>query len=481
MGAARAIPNDEWRALRIIVFVLGVVLLVLAAGGALNATLFAKPTTIKYLVTVGACAFVVILSTVSSPLRLLVGLAIIVAPVDFVVTFSGLRISPLIAVELLALLVAAPRATRGTAALRSVSLLFAALLVPAIAISNGPSHWLVWIAFILATGWLTYLIACEPGGPGFIATMLAISALLQAAIAIWEFKSGHQLNLYTASASTPASRNAFFRYGSLLRPSGAAPDPIGLGQILALCVPVSIALAASARRMAISIAVVAIAAVAMLGLVLSLSRLSIVGAIVGLSVALVLLPRRVKARTTIFVAAAGVVVTLVGLSVGGHGLTARIHSILHPTAAHVRTAAGDIQRTHIWAAAWQTGEQHPLAGVGLGNITKFLPQHGVAVTAAAHAHNTYLQFFAESGVIGLLGLLGLLAAAGVDLRRAWACERIWVAGAAGGLIATLLAWGTDVAVRYLQVSAIVAVLLGLIAALADRQPDDTAAPRSAVT
>lgn len=480
MGAARAIPDDEWRLLRIIVFAVGVVLLVLAAGGALNSTLFVKPTTTKYLVTVGGAAFLVILTTVASPLKLLVGLAIVVAPIDFVITFSGLHITPLIGVDLLALLVALPRTRRGTAALRPMSLVFAALLVPAITISNGPGHWLVWIAFILATGWLTYLIAGEPGGPAFIAIMLAISALLQGAIAIWEFKSGHQLNLYSASDSTAASRSAFFRYGTLLRPSGAAPDPIGLGQILALCVPLSVALAASVRRLAASIVVVAMTAVAMLGLVLSLSRLSIVGALVGLAVALALLPRVVKARTTIFVAGAGVVVALVGISLGGRGLTARINSILHPTAAHVKTASGDLQRTHIWAAAWKTGQQHPLAGVGLGNITKFLPEHGVAVTAAAHAHDTYLQFFAESGVIGLLGLLGLLAAAGLDLRRAWSSQRIWVAGAAGALVATLLAWTTDVEIRYLQVSAMVAVLLGLIAALADRQPDEKAALRSAV-
>jgi hypothetical protein len=53
--------------------------------------------------------------------------------------------------------------------------------------------------------------------------------------------------------------------------------------------------------------------------------------------------------------------------------------------------------------------------------------------------------------------------------RGFVAQRVWTAGAAGSLVATLIAWSTDVEVRYVQVSAMVAVLLGLVAALAVKQ------------
>jgi O-antigen ligase len=211
-----------------------------------------------------------------------------------------------------------------------------------------------------------------------------------------------------------------------------------------------------------------VAGVAALGLVLSLSRMSIIGGLAGLLVALLLLPGTVRLRTSAGVVAMVALVVVLGLGFGGSGLRTRIASTFDPTAAHVSTAQGDLKRVAIWDAAIKTGEHHLVTGVGVGNITRYLPQYGVPVAVAAHAHDTYLQFFGEGGLLGLLALLGLIGASFTDLFRAFAHNRLWVAGAAGALIATLIAWTTDVEVRYVQVSAMVAVLMGLIAALVDR-------------
>lgn len=468
MSPLRVIPPDEWTTVRVFAVLAGSLAVVLAAAGILDSTLFAKPTTFKYLVTVAGSASLVTLATFKAPLRMLVGIAIFVAPFDFVMTVSGLKATPLLAVDLLALVVALPRRGGGTSALRPMTAAFALLLIPAIVGSSSVGHSLVWISLTIATGWLTFLVAREPGGPAFVAAMLTVTALFQGAIAIWEFRTKQQLNLYGASVGSAAAGNYFFNYGDLTRASGTLPDPIGLGQVLALCLPMTVAFSASLRRWSASIVTLCATAVAGLGLVLSLSRMSIVGGLAGLLVALLLLPGGARLRALSGVGAMLALVGVLGLSFGGSQLRTRINSIFQPTAAHVSTAQGDASRLHIWRAALQTGDRHVVTGVGLGNVTTYLPRYGAPVTGSAHAHDTYLQFFAEGGLLGLLALLGLIAASFRDLVRAFATSRIWVAGAAGALIATLIAWTTDVEVRYVQVSAIVAVLMGLIAALATR-------------
>ena len=471
------LPTDEWWNLRALVFVTGALLVLLAAGGVFETALFSQPSTLKYVVTVAGSALVVLLATMQAPLRFLTGIAILVAPFDFVTTFKGVEVTPLLAVDLLAVLVALPRRSAGNSWLRPASAAFVLLLIPAIVNSSSVGHWALWLALTALTGWVAYLVACEPGGARFVASMLALSAMIQGALAIWEFRTGHRLNLYQAGGSSATARDYFFNFGSVTRSSGALPDPIGLGQVLALCLPVTVALAASMRRWSASIATLCIAGVSALGLVLSLSRMSIVGGAVGLGVALVLLPGRPRLRSIAGVGAMLVVVVMIGLAFGGHQLRSRVDSIFHPTAAHVSTASGDVARVRIWNAAVKTGESHLVTGVGFGNITNYLPRYGAAVTGAAHAHDTYLQFLAEGGAIGLIALVVTILAAGRDLVHAFSRQRIWVAGAAGGLVATLIAWSTDVAVRYVQVSAMVAVLIGLIAALSARSQTRPQLPR----
>src|SRR5205085_6651655 len=135
--------------------------------------LFTDPSTIKYVVTVLAAASIVLLATVRAPLRLLVGIAILVAPLDFVSTFAGLQVTPLLAVDALAVLVWLSRSrVGGFSALRAMTPAFVLLLMPAIAGSAQPGRWVLWLAVTVLTGCLTFVIAREPGGPAFIAAML---------------------------------------------------------------------------------------------------------------------------------------------------------------------------------------------------------------------------------------------------------------------------------------------------------------------
>jgi glycosyltransferase involved in cell wall biosynthesis len=465
--------------IRVMVLVAGCGLVVLAVSGVLNAAVFAQPNTIKYVVTVAGSALVTLLALTRAPLKILVGLAIVVAPFDFVMTFDHLQITPLLAVDVLALLVWLSRSrTAGSPALRPMAGAFVLLLLPAIVGSNAVGVWVLWLAVTVVTGCLAFVIAREPGGPAYIASMLVLSGLIQAALAIWEQRTGHQLNLYQGPGTAAYGQNYFFSYGRYDRPPGALPDPIGLGQVLALCIPIAVSLAAYARRTAASLVVLAAAGVSAIALLLSLSRMSIVGVAFGLAVAVLLLPRTALLKKGGWVAAMAAGVAVIGLALGGTTLSQRLDSILHPTASHVSTAPGDLARARIWSAALKTAEAHPVTGVGFGNVTNYMPRYGVPVTSAAHAHDTYLQFFAEGGVLGLLALVGIFLSAGVDLARGFSTQRVWVAGAAGALVATALSWITDVEVRYAQVSAMVAVLLGLIAALAVRERSPAEEPAS---
>ncbi|MDQ6822095.1 MAG: glycosyltransferase [Actinomycetota bacterium] len=466
MDSARTAPTFS---LRLALAGAAALIAILALTGALASAGFTHPTTIKYLVTVAGSAGLVLVATAREPLRALVGLAVVVAPFNFVTTVAGLHITPLIAVDVLAVLVWVPRSGgSGSSALRWIVVAFALAMIPGIVVSSAPGVWTLWLAVTLATGCLAYAVARKPGGVVFVVQMIVLSGLVQAGLALWELRSGHLLNLYQQSGAVPVGRDYFFTYGLAFRPAGALPDPIGLGQVLALCVPVTVALGAQMRRWQASAAVLALAGLAATALVLSLSRMSMIGGVFGIAGVVVLLPRHRKLRTGWMLAAMVAAVTAVALTTNGHAVSRRVSSIFNPTSVHVYTAPGDLTRERIWSAALQTAEANAVSGVGFGDVARYLPRYGVPVTSSSHAHDTYLQFFAEGGILGLLGLLAVMGAAGADLVRGYAANRVWVAGAAGALIATLVSWVTDVEVRYMQVSAMVAILLGLIAAMAAR-------------
>src|SRR5271167_3703294 len=115
---------------RLMVFVAGCLLSILAVSGVLNAALFSDPSTIKYAVTVALGALVALLAMTTTPLRVLVGLAIVVAPFAFDKVFEGLHISVLLVLDVIAVMVwlSRPR-IRGRSALRTMAVIFPLLLL----------------------------------------------------------------------------------------------------------------------------------------------------------------------------------------------------------------------------------------------------------------------------------------------------------------------------------------------------------------
>jgi O-antigen ligase len=298
------------------------------------------------------------------------------------------------------------------------------------------------------------------------------SAVLQAALAIWEFQTGRTLNLFTSTQSNFAS-GYFFSYGASNRPMGSYADPISLGNVLAIALPLTTVAGLAYRRSqkggagtgwAVPVVVMAAGMFIGLGLVLTFSRMSWVAALAGLALAALLRPKGARARLAGGMLLLGGLAIVIAVAAAGPALGTRYDSIFHPTAANVATANGDRTRQQLWKAALDVAVAHPVAGVGFDKLAPELAAHVADVSILSHAHSTYLQVAAEGGLVLGVGALILFALAlGRDLRNALRTSPL-AAGLAGSILALAICWTTDYTIRYEAVAASVAPLIGLIAA-----------------
>ncbi|MBM4437453.1 MAG: O-antigen ligase family protein [Actinobacteria bacterium] len=93
----------------------------------------------------------------------------------------------------------------------------------------------------------------------------------------------------------------------------------------------------------------------------------------------------------------------------------------------VRTVGADYavtERVAQWVTGWHMFVERPLTGVGAGNYDTAYPRYWLRPFQAplGHAHNVYVTFAAEAGLLGLVGIVGLTVwalarAVGVVRRR----------------------------------------------------------------
>jgi len=117
------------------------------------------------------------------------------------------------------------------------------------------------------------------------------------------------------------------------------------------------------------------------------------------------------------------------------------------TIADARTVAA---RTGIWSDTLRLATDFPLFGSGFGTLVEVYPIYQTAYVGqrVIHAHNDWLQLFAEGGLAGTLAVLALLggygAAAVKRLRRRRDREAVALAlGGLAGMVAFLLHSFTD--------------------------------------
>jgi O-antigen ligase len=472
------------------------------AAGLTSQALFTQPTTLKYAVTVAGPLLLLLAALHPRPLEPIVAGTVIVAPfAAYPLTLKGIGVPAILPFGLVAVVLAVttgghggpgsgPRGApqgAGSNLGRAAPFIAALLLLPVLAgtqLSATGDHIsspLVVVGTLLAMSWLVSRAAATPEGTRLVIAAVVASAVLQAALAIWEFQAGRTLNLFTSTQSSFAS-GYFFSYGASNRPTGSYADPISLGNVLAIALPLTTVAALAYRRSrngqngarqahrglgagwTLPILVMAAGMFIGLGLVLTFSRMSWIAALAGLALAVLLRPRGARARLAGGLLLLGGLAIVIAVAAAGPTLGTRYDSIFHPTAANVSTANGDRTRQQLWKAALDVAVQHPIAGVGFDKLAPELATHVADVSILSHAHSTYLQLAAEGGLVLGIGALSLFALAlGRDLRNGLRTSPL-AAGLAGSILALAICWTTDYTIRYEAVAASVAPLIGLIAA-----------------
>lgn len=208
---------------------------------------------------------------------------------------------------------------------------------------------------------------------------------------------------------------------------------------------------------------------AVTGLVFSLSR----GGITAFVCGLLLLVVWNRARWV----ALGVAVVLAGLTVtGANPVGSDQLEIVESRLSTLDSALEADDRPLIWSAAIDIASEHPLTGVGMAQFQYESARRGLFGGSGGpylNAHNVFLSFAAETGVIGLaafLAFFGQVIARGVRALTT-ARERIDRALALGllsALLAFLIQGLLEAQVSTPVVAATFFVLAGAVTALAER-------------
>jgi O-antigen ligase len=471
----------QWLNVRAAVLLVGAGLAIAGASGLIEAHAFLLPTTLKYALTVIGPVVIVVAASVPNPLHVFTGLLIIAAPfANATSQLGGTRVSPLVPLLVVGFaLVAISEPPRGRSPdLRLTAALAIPLLYLPLSRGSGTHEFVVSLALLIVVGWLVSYSTMDSTGLKVALICVTAQAALQGAIAIWEWHTGHALNLYSSSSTGQNSPVTIYASGNSIRPSGSFNDPISLGNALAISIPLISVLMLSLKGAGNRLLLLAALALSGVGLALSLDRTSWIGAIVGLAVAIAFLPRAARRTAIPYVAAGTAIVIVAALLLAGSTISSRFATIFDPTSTAGETseqagaAKGEQNRLQLWSVALDDGFlAHPAAGIGIGNIGQLEREHtssaGASVKANtaiyANASSTYLQLLAEGGLLAAALFLVLFSGLLSDARAALAAHPIAGAGLAGAVVAVLICWFADVVVFDEPVAACVGVFFGILA------------------
>jgi O-antigen ligase len=253
--------------------------------------------------------------------------------------------------------------------------------------------------------------------------MILAAGIVQALIGIWQFAfrgdgPDHYLIL----------NDQFYRaYGTFEQ-----PNPYGgfIGMVLPLAGSLAVGLMVQAlqahqrtaeERTSIWMAaagMTAISGILLVGLIASWSRGAWLGFAGAAGIMALAWPRRLWIGSGV---AIGAIVAALALNQAGlipASITARLadfsSEITSFDARGVDITSANyavIERLAYWQAAGEMAQYHPLLGVGFNNYGDVYPGYALLnwPQSLSHAHNIYLNFLAETGVIGLMAYIGLWA------------------------------------------------------------------------
>jgi O-antigen ligase len=205
------------------------------------------------------------------------------------------------------------------------------------------------------------------------------------------------------------------------RLQGGAGDPNVLAAGIVPAMVLAIALFAVARSTLERIGLGAALALLGVGLAATESR----GGLLALGTAVLVAVVVAKGRRT-----AVIVITLMALGAGGAWLVNQPSALQRVTSFN----GGGNGRSSLWRVGWAMAQDHPIVGVGFGNFTAESDKYvrrpttlefiDLIVENPHVTHNTYLQLWDETGLIGL-GLF--LAVCAASLRAALRSAARWEA------------------------------------------------------
>jgi O-antigen ligase len=281
---------------------------------------------------------------------------------------------------------------------------------------------LKWLACLIAL-LVTVDLAGRRAARGALATGLVVGGGVQAIYGLAEYLSGRQhifgyaKKYYTDVATgTFINRNHYAGYLEMTLPLAVAALAAALARLRSRPgATLGERLAnASGRDLFTSGLLLLLSLVMATALACSRSRMGIASAALALAATGVVLTWKGGGRG--FAAAAVVVAgaTLLLFAQGGAGVP-----ILDRFAIAVSEFQGSLGRREMWTQALGMASQFSLAGVGLGAFASVFPAFrtsgpGIALT---HAHNDYLEWLTEAGLIGCAVLLVCLAIVAVPIMK----------------------------------------------------------------
>jgi O-antigen ligase len=204
----------------------------------------------------------------------------------------------------------------------------------------------------------------------------------------------------TAIGFATGASVTYNQWGALVpkRFGGFTGDPNELGAQLIPAAVLCLIFAAAPGRRPIRVAAAGATLILLAGIAATASRGAAFG-LVGALIAMPILVRGIRIR--------GAVAAAIGV-----GLAALLIVLVNPVSIAQRLSSfsgGGTGRSDLWRVAARMAEDHPVQGVGAGNFPVAAPRYAQTVPVARHdlvytdphvVHNTYLQFFAETGAVG---------------------------------------------------------------------------------